>query len=363
MSIRNNPNRKRNPWECRWTEEGKHYSRSFHTRKEAERFDAERKTVLNNGSGFRTKNESITLDEYAQKYLSRKKKPSTVLRNRGIYQRHLQPSFGATQIRQILHSDIQKIVDLWDENGLSPRTIRRQLAVLSAIFVLAERDGVISRIPTKGLSIPEAAEPHRYAMTVEEYALLRSTIHPNYEAFFYVLVETCMRIGEAINLNIEDFDWRVKTLEIKDSKTKVGIRTVRISSTSQALISAHIKTTGRTMVNQSAPLFVSHKIDSKTGLVAGTRVNYSNFRSRIFKPAAAQVGLPALQPHDSRRTTATFMVDSETPHKVVQEQLGHSDIRTTLNLYVKATPEAREASIRRMEDILNPEADRKEKEA
>ena len=354
MSIRKNSKRKNKPWECRWAEDGQHLSRSFHTRKEAELFDAERKTALKGVSGYRTKDEKVTLDDYAEKFLAQKKKPTTVLRNRDIYKRHIRPTLGAMPIRQIRHSDIQKLTDSWVEKELSPRTVQRQLAVASAIFALAERDGIIPRLPTKGISRPEAEEPHRYAMTVAEVSQLRSAVHPNYEAFVYALVETGMRIGEAISLNIEDLDWGKRTLNITAAKTKAGIRSVRISETAQYLINDHILATGRTIANQEEPLFVSHKTDKVTGLVTGSRIIYSNFRTRIFKPAASFIGLPELLPHDLRRTAATLQVGSGAPHKVVQERLGHADIRTTLNLYAQATGEAHTEAVRRMEETLNP---------
>ena len=354
MSIRKNSNRKKNPWECRWSEDGKHYSRSFHTRKEAEQFDAERKTALNSGGGFRTKDEKITLDTYAEKFLSQKKKPLTVLRNSDIYKRHIQPTLGTIPIRQIRHFDIQKLTDKWVEKGLSPRTIQRQLAVISAIFALAQRDDNYTGRPTNRISRPEAEEPHRYAMTVAEVSQLRSAVHPNYEAFIYALVETGMRIGEAINLNIEDLDWGKRTLNITAAKTKAGIRSVRISETAQRLINDHILATGRTGANREEPLFVSHKTDKVTGLVTGSRIIYSNFRNRIFKPAASLIGLPELLPHDLRRTAASLQVGFGAPHKVVQERLGHADIRTTLNLYAQATGEAHTDALRQMEETLNP---------
>ena len=362
MSIRKNVKRKKNPWEFRWSEEGKHYSRSFPTRKEAEQFEHDRKSLLKDGSGFRTKDEEITLDDYAEKYLSRKKKPSTVLRNMDIYKRHIQPTFGSAPIRQIRHSDVQKIADVWEDTGLSSRTVLRQLSVLSAIFTLAYNDGVINRNPAKGISRQDEAEPHRYAMTVEEVLTIRACIHPNYEAFIYTLVETGMRISEAISLNIGDFDWAEGLLKITASKTKAGIRTIRISSTAMTLISMHLKSTGRTMVNSTEPLFVSHKTDG-SGTVIGNRINYSNFRNRIFKPAAIAIGLPELQAHDFRRTSATFLVNENAPPKVTQERMGHDDYRTTNNLYAQGTEKAHRDVVEMMEKVLNPAPVEKEKEA
>ena len=106
-------------------------------------------------------------------------------------------------------------------------------------------------------------------------------------------------------------------------------------------------------------------MDRETGLVIGARINYSNFRTRIFKVASTAIELPELQPHDLRRTAATLLVYSKSSHKAIQAQLGHADIRTTLNLYAQATDETREESIGRMEDLLNPEpeSDPDEKEA
>lgn len=169
---------------------------------------------------------------------------------------------------------------------------------------------------------------------------LRQAIHKNYDALVYTLVETGTRIGEATNLNIADCDWMAGTLTIVEAKTAAGNRVGRISKTAKELISAHLSTTGRSMAHGSEPLFVSHKRDGKSGKVVGTRLIYSNFRNRIFKPAATQIGLPDLQVHDFRRTAATMLVSNRTPDKVIQERLGHRDIRTTLNLCAQGTENA-----------------------
>lgn len=362
MSIRKNPNRKKNPYEYRWLEEGRHHSRSFATRKEAQTFEASHIFALSTGRGFRAADDALTVDYFAAKFLQQKKKESTTKRNQGIYDRHIQPELGSRRIQLVRHTDIQQLVDKWTEQGLSPRTVWRQITVLSKIFSLAERDEVISRNPTKFLEKPKASDPHRYVMTVVEVQNLRKTIHPNYEAFVYTLVETGMRIGEAISLNIGDFDWAAGLLKITASKTKAGLRTIPVSSTAMTLISMHVKSTGRTMVNSTEPLFVSHKTDS-TGLVIGSRINYSNFRSRIFKPAALAIGLPELQAHDSRRTSATLLVSENAPPKVTQERMGHDDYRTTNNLYAQGTEKDHRDVVEMMERVLNPAPAQKEKEA
>jgi integrase len=362
MSIRKNPNRKKNPYEYRWLENGRHHSRSFPTRKEAQTFEAGHISAISKGRGFRATNEALTVDYFATIFLQQKKKELTTKRNQGIYDRHIRPVLGSRRIQLVRHTDIQLLVNSWTDAGLSPRTVWRQIAVLSKIFSLAERDDVIPRNPTKFLDKPEASEPHRYVMTVAEVQNLRRTIHPNYEAFIYTLFETGMRISEAISLNIGDFDWAGGLLKITSSKTKAGIRKIPISSTAATLISMHVKSTGRTMANSTEPLFVSHRTDS-SGLVIGSRIDYSNFRSRVFKPAAVAIGLPELQAHDSRRTSATLLVSENAPPKVTQERMGHDDYRTTNNLYAQGTEKDHRDVVEMMERVLNPGPGEKEKEA
>ncbi len=351
MSLKKNLNRKKSPWEVRWIEDGKHYSRSFATKQQAQDFDALRRAGSNDGSRGRTSDEKLTVDHYAEMYLQRKKKDSTTLRNQGIYVKHIQPFIGSQLIQSIRYTDLQRLVDNWVDIGLKPRTVIRQIAVLSRIFELATRDRVILSNPAKGLEKPEPAAPHRYAMNIDEIARLLEVIHPNYRAFVLVLIDTGMRVGEATALNIGDYDWVTGTLNIGESKTAAGIRKIRLTQISQKLISEHIKSTGRSMAHSTEPLFVSHKTDSG-GIVVGTRINYSNFHKRIFKPAAASIGLPELQIHDCRRTISTHMIDRQASMMAAAERLGHGDIRTTMNLYAQATPEAHEAVVGMLEELL-----------
>jgi integrase len=352
VSIRRNQRRKNKPWECRWVEEGTHFSRSFATRKEAESFDARRKSAANSGLSGTTSDEKLTVDDYAEKYLARRKMTSTVRTNRGAYEKYIKPRIGASRIQRVRHSALQDLVNEWSDVGLRPRTVRRYFTVLCGIFALAERDGVIVRIPTRGIDIPEPDEPHRYSMTPSEVSRVLDALHPNYRAFLYTLVETGMRPCEAIALDIGDFDWKERTLNIRCSKTRAGIRTIRISSTVHKLINEHLKTTGRTMANSLEPLFVSHRTNGD-GLVTGTRIDSSNFRARIFKPAAAKAGLPDLQIYDSRRTSASTLVDNDAPPKVTQERMGHADIRTTMNHYVQASKKAHEDVVEQLEKVFN----------
>ena len=58
-----------------------------------------------------------------------------------------------------------------------------------------------------------------------------------------------------------------------------------------------------------------------------------NFRSRVFVPAAKQIGMPGLTPHDLRHTAASLAVQAGANVKAVQRMLGHASAAMTLDVY------------------------------
>jgi integrase len=58
-----------------------------------------------------------------------------------------------------------------------------------------------------------------------------------------------------------------------------------------------------------------------------------NFRSRVFAPAAAFIGMPGLTPHDLRHTAASLAVQAGANVKAVQRMLGHASAAMTLDVY------------------------------
>jgi len=53
----------------------------------------------------------------------------------------------------------------------------------------------------------------------------------------------------------------------------------------------------------------------------------------VFRPALAKAGLPPLRFHDLRQTCASWLIADGAHPLGIKQQLGHNDIRTTLNIY------------------------------
>jgi integrase/recombinase XerD len=66
---------------------------------------------------------------------------------------------------------------------------------------------------------------------------------------------------------------------------------------------------------------------------SGTAITTSGVY-QILKRLGKRSGVEHFNPHAFRHALAKRMVNNGTPHKIIQSILGHSDITTTLNMYV-----------------------------
>lgn len=62
--------------------------------------------------------------------------------------------------------------------------------------------------------------------------------------------------------------------------------------------------------------------------------------------------LPHFSCHILRHTFATRLIEAGVNIKVIQEILGHADIKTTMNIYADATDELKEREIKKLEEYL-----------
>ena len=72
-----------------------------------------------------------------------------------------------------------------------------------------------------------------------------------------------------------------------------------------------------------------------------------------YKSFVDNLGIPHLKFHSLRHTFATRCIESNCDYKTVSVLLGHSNISTTLNLYVHPNTEQKKKAINQMFRSLN----------
>ena len=341
--------------------DGKQYSKTFSTKTQATSYQTSELNALNTGTWIDNQRSAITFGLLAKQWLEQNpdKRRRTLDRDRGILNKHILPTLKNHKLKTIKKTDIQTLVNHWIDGELKPRTIKRHLAVLKAIFQKAIDDDILNKSPVRAIKLPKAAPVEHHPLSEQEVVRLLDAVDYFYRPLLYIAITTGVRWSELAGLQIGDASLlkqpKVLNVErglhqvtkgfiIEKPKSDAGKRQIELSDQQADLIAMHLRTTKRTMANRSEPLFVSPN---------GHEINYSNFRNRVFIPACKKANISNLRIHDLRRTTATVLVGAQVDAKTIQEIMGHSDIRTTLNIYASATPQGRKKASAAMDEFMN----------
>jgi integrase len=176
----------------------------------------------------------------------------------------------------------------------------------------------------------------------EERDLLHATAQketPDLADLFFTLERAGLRLGEGLLLRIGDVDLKRKMLRVERSLSSFNRETKAPKSGSGRdvdMSSALAIRLGTVValrrqegmkVGDRNPLLFPSKRDSP--------FHHGNV-ARRFKEVLAAVGLPTHHtPHDLRHTYATLLLERGADIQYVQQQMGHSSITLTVDLYGK----------------------------
>lgn len=137
--------------------------------------------------------------------------------------RHLMPEFGPMRMVEILPEHVRAWVVRLSGDGVSPKTIRNNKAILSAIFSTALNDQVTFLHPCKGVKTPTVPFKPRTIITPGQFELLYQALP---DAAARLLVETAiesgMRWGELSELRVRDLDARTGILTVSRAVIEVS---------------------------------------------------------------------------------------------------------------------------------------------
>jgi integrase len=194
---------------------------------------------------------------------------------------------------------------------------------------------VIAVDPTEGLDMPAIRGRRDRIGTVADAEALIDAAPRQDRAMWACAFYAGLRRGElrALRWRHVDFDAGVIRVEdgwddqegAQDAKTEAGRRTVPMAGALRRALAAHKLATGRA------------DDDLVFGRSASLPFIPSTTRRRALKAWEA-AGLEPLSPHEARHTCASYLIAAGLNPKQVQTYIGHSDIRTTFNIYGHLLP-------------------------
>jgi integrase len=127
-------------------------------------------------------------------------------------------AFGDTKLDAVTPADAERFLDQLLE-ARSQSTRNRYRALLSAMFSRAQRHGLLSANPVKGITKLKEPEGRIQFVMAEEEAAILGALRPNLRALFTVSIHTGLRWSEQLDLEWRDVDFMTGLIIVKRSKS------------------------------------------------------------------------------------------------------------------------------------------------
>ena len=305
----------------------------------------------------------MTLDEVYAFWMPVKKrlvKESTIAAYKLIYHSHLKPRFGNTNVNEIKRKDVLNFVYGKLDCGLSKKTVHDIVIALGVILRFASEEMEVDGVqcswkitwPTQsasgGREICRLSKAECRKLT--DYILANPS--PS-NLGLLVTLYTGMRIGEICALQWKDIDLRARTIGI--NKTAYRLYDVENHSCPTKLVIGPPKSvSSRREIPISPVIYKILKDFSKVVkpdyyvVTCSPRLPEPRCYREHFNHLQDKLGIGRINFHGLRHTFASTLIDNKADVKTVSMLLGHSNISTTLSIYVHPSEETKRNAISKL---------------
>ncbi|WP_144561622.1 site-specific integrase [Bacillus mycoides] len=337
----------------------------FDSKKEATFHANERERQLFHGLDAESK--KVLLKEYLTEWLETYKKgkvgQNTYKIHKNSVNNHIIPYFKNIKIADINKIDYQKFINHLIDKGYSKRTVEIVHSTMSnSIKRAIDLDMIYKDFTDRILIAADHFKQHSKKenyLTKEQTVQMLNAAHKDnilYYMFFYTLIETGMRKGEALALEWDtniDFDKKVihidRTINYnaytpigqKNSKKLIGstktydsVRTIAIPDRLVSALKEFKKHQNECKLKLGAKYDKTFDFVFTTTGKPLTKSTLKNALDRILKRAE----LHTISIHGLRHSHAVLLLEAGVEMKYIQERLGHKSIEITADIYSHITP-------------------------
>ena len=268
-----------------------------------------------------------------------------------ILENHLVPAFG--QKTEISEKDVQEFVMQSLDGGLSQKTVHDFIVVLKMVVRFGARNGCDWKSDW-ALKFPtEQQKKELEVLSIDNHRRIMQYVRDNFSfrnLGIYICLSCGLRIGEICALTWDDVDVSEGVIMIRKTLERVSVieggerHTKLMLGTPKTRNSVRDIPMTRELLQVMKPLV---KIVNPKYYVLSNAAKpleprtYRNYYMSLMK----RIGVPALKFHGLRHSFATRCIESNCDYKTVSVLLGHSNIGTTLNLYVHPNLEQKKRCI------------------
>lgn len=221
-------------------------------------------------------------------------------------------------IRKITTEEIRAyLVDYQKINNCSKVTVDNIRRNISSFFSWLEEEDYILKSPMKRIHKIKTKTVVKNTISDEDIEKLRDHCSNIRDlAMIDLLYSTGMRVGELVNLNIDNVDMEQRECIVYGK----GDKERKVYFDAKAKI--HLLNYLNSRSDTNPALFVTLDAPHERLKISGVEIR--------IRELGRKLGLERIHPHKFRRTMATRAIDKGMPIEQVQKILGHSQIDTTM---------------------------------
>jgi len=279
---------------------------------------------------------------------------------------HIKPFLGSIRLDKLTPLKLQEYYNKKEaEDKLSKGTINYHHRILRSAFNTGVKWKILRENPCFGATAPSKGKFKPQLLAPEQIGLIFDFLKEDVRRIAIVLsILTGMRRGEACGLRWIDINFDKGIIRVEHSMKR---------KKDKGLILGDTKTGKGRLIPMSDLLIQelqNHKKQQETWKeVAGETYNNEDLVccwqdgrrmdpdqvTKVYNKALIKLGLPTnTRFHDLRHAHATMLLESGADLKSISDELGHSGITITSNLYLNPDVEARRKHITKLDNKFKP---------
>ena len=273
-----------------------------------------------------------------------------------ILKTHILPKFGDTAF--ITESAAQQFALDKLNSGLSRKSVHDIMAVLKAVAKYCAKHSIFD-LPSWDIDYPTQTTARKLpVLSLADHRKLLGVLaaNPTTQNIGIMIALCCgLRIGEVCALQWQNVDMQHRIITIANTVSRIyncdTMHTEHYSSSPKTK-SSNREIPIPPMLLNALRIVKRHQSGGEYVVGDGTKAKEPRTYRETFSRLLRRLNIPQIVFHGLRHTFATRCIESQCDYKTVSVILGHSNVATTLNLYVHPNIDQKKRCIDRMNKYI-----------
>ena len=300
-------------------------------------------------------------EQWFEEYAKVNLRPTSYARMKQLTKR-VYPALGHKRLDKITARDIQKFITDMLTNGrnlnngkpLSRKTAVHHLSFISDVFSYAVRMGMLCDNPCRRVFVPKQEQEEKQIYTIEQVKILYENLKSEpmkYQAYLLLSIYSGYRRSEMLGLEWKDIDFEHDLIHVRRTSQYTSEKGI-YTDTTKTRKSKRVSKMPASIMN----LLRQFKADqNEEARRLGTKWEdydrlFTKWNGAPMNPQTPfewlkgyceRIGIPFRNIHSLRHLHASLLIFEGVDVVAVSEDMGHSVVGTTLNLYSHMFQEAK----------------------